>query len=848
MNSQDLFDKICNIYNNKYKCTNNKSHKPKSFCANCNKFICCECTTNHEKEHKMIIIPQIKENEDIYKYLFKTNEINKNMTENTLKNLDNMINKLKDIYIDMLNNFEIRNYFIETYNKNYEIIEIKNEELNNIYININESNDNKENNDGKYLIELNKLWENAINLNKNNFQFEKFKNHTNELNNIIINIFNKIYNVFKEEEVILEKKINSTEEAFKLILTKYLNIQNEIYNSQKKIIKIKNNIGYMQKEKKNENEFNQNNFKSEIKLKNNNFNLKENKIQNNNKIEENKKDNNFITLLSKKFEAHIKANKNEVGNSLNKNKEESILKESNKINPNINNDNLQKNEVNNIIINENEKEKEINEEIKENEIKDDNFNNEIKKININNKIDNNIENKVIKNENLPINNNDNNKIDSNNDIILNNPFYEYQKNEKGNIDEKLQINNNYDNNDIQNRIVKSKNIKSCFEDSLIVDNSFEIFSNENIQNILYNENGTKHFENIPTIKDYERSIVSTVFTLKNKIEEESIIKMYRNSLLNKIKEIEKKINIYSSPKNEIIKELKILNQNEKNLIELLSPKNNGESIYIYNPYLNEIDEIIIPSENKFPKNFAYLNILPYCYVSGGINFDENGKTILNNFLAIRRRETRKFDFIKLSPMLETKYNHCMLELKYINAIIVIGGFNSKNCEYYNSKNNEWINLPELSHIRESPSCCVINETNIFCFLGYDNDLNKYNNSIEKLNFNSKNLKWEEIKPINFQQKMERKASSCLAYNHKGNNYIFIVGGIGNLQKESKDILIYDEKRNKLIRKKNRLPFKSSFSQNSFNLLCSGYFYNFNNDGSLIQFEQMGEIFFSIQPN
>ena len=43
--------------------------------------------------------------------------------------------------------------------------------------------------------------------------------------------------------------------------------------------------------------------------------------------------------------------------------------------------------------------------------------------------------------------------------------------------------------------------------------------------------------------------------------------------------------------------------------------------------LNEIEEILIPSKYKFSKNFAYLNLLPYCFVSGGLH----DNIILNSF-------------------------------------------------------------------------------------------------------------------------------------------------------------------------------------------------------------------------
>ena len=251
---------------------------------------------------------------------------------------------------------------------------------------------------------------------------------------------------------------------------------------------------------------------------------------------------------------------------------------------------------------------------------------------------------------------------------------------------------------------------------------------------------------------------------------------------------------------------------------------------------------MLPSNYKFAKNFSYINILPYCYISGGIKDNK----VTNEFIAIRRKGVRKFEFVNLPPMLKNKYNHCMIELKICIGIMVIGGNNSKSCEFFKKTKKIWKNLPDLNEIRENPSCCVVNDQKVFCFLGYNTEKKGYNNTIEKINLKSERPKWEKITPIGINKNMERKAASCLIYNNRGNDYILIVGGVNNLGKESKDILIFNEKENKIERKKNRLPFKSSFIQNSFTLLCSGYYCNFNVDSSVIQYEPIGEVFFSLK--
>ena len=189
----------------------------------------------------------------------------------------------------------------------------------------------------------------------------------------------------------------------------------------------------------------------------------------------------------------------------------------------------------------------------------------------------------------------------------------------------------------------------------------------------------------------------------------------------------------------------------------------------------------------------------------------------------------------------------MVELKYLNGLGVVGGTDSKECEAFSIKKNEWISLPDMNNIRENPCCCVLNEKYLYVFFGYDNQSFKYITTIEKISLRSKE-KWTEITPDGPQTYMKRNSASCLNYNIKGKDHVIIVGGVNSLKSESDDYLIYDEKENKMIRKSNALPFKCSFRHNSFNLLCSGYYANFTVDSLIIQYENIGEVFFGIRQN
>ena len=900
MSALELLNKIHDNFSIKYNCINKQSHGCKSFCTICKEFICFQCLLTHSNDHKLIKFPDTKLG--IYKNLFQKIKLNKEITKKALTKIDELIKKLKDIYINMLNFFEINFSFLEK-NKieqnNFEEKEIK--ELNNIYNNFGKEEEVK-NQDGEFLIELNELLENVIKKNEKIISYNKLHNNTNEFHNIIYKNTDKIYKDINNKLTEIEKIIVQCKNVSQKIFIKNLNISEEDYKNQERIIKFKSEVNMMQKEK-NEEESGQKIFKTEIILKQN-TNIKEETLGNklDEKQEENKnnikKENLFMNsslqnpekledkIEEKYIEQNIKLSV-EINNEKNKNlkeeeKDQNLLINSkdDKKDDNDNNIKYIDNEIKDGKSHENEELNNIkaqnnileNDEEKGNEnlIINNNENNYNEFNNNDNNDDNKIESSIndiianpidviIKEENLNINSIiDNNKnIDNENknvneenrepEDIMNNPFFNFKKSEEGN----KQINDFYILNDNNKKdiILESTNTENLDVSSIHIDN-FEVFTNENITNIVNNRDATKSFDNVITIKEYDRSQTCEIVLEENKILKESDIEVYRKNFIAKMKKLESKLNIYSSPINEILREIKIFDKNENNMIEILSPKSNDILINIFNPYLNEIEKVLVPNEYKFSINFAYLNILPYCYISGGFNHENSGEKpkILREFFAIRRREKKRFKFIKLPEMLEPKFNHCMVHLKFFNGILAVGGHNSKNVEYFNLDQLKWINLPQLNHVRENPSCCIINEKNIFCFLGYDNELNKYNDTIEKLNLNLKHIEWEDIKPIGFEQIMLRKSASCLFYNHKGNDYIFIVGGVDKLEKQCKDILIYDEKKNIIRRKKNRLPIKSSFSQNSFNLLCSGYYCNFNSDSSIIQYEQMGEVFFSIRNN
>ena len=286
---------------------------------------------------------------------------------------------------------------------------------------------------------------------------------------------------------------------------------------------------------------------------------------------------------------------------------------------------------------------------------------------------------------------------------------------------------------------------------------------------------------------------------------------------------------------------------ERNMFELLFPVQDEYYISLYNPYINKVEAIDIQTDEKFPLDFALLFKLPYCYISGGRLKNKDGEMEeLSSFYALRRDGPKIVEKILLPDMLEPKINHCLFEISYINSICALGGKNSKDVEIYDLEEKTWKNLPDLNYPRQGPVCCIINETFLYCFFGYDNENSSYLTSIEKYDLVYKG-NWEVLNPYGNKTFMKKKYCGCVKYRKNFEENIYIVGGINVLNSESKDCLIYDEKNNTIEKAKDiSLPYKSSFNSSSFIQLPNNIYYNMSYDCQLIQYEPLGKIFYGIR--
>ena len=370
---------------------------------------------------------------------------------------------------------------------------------------------------------------------------------------------------------------------------------------------------------------------------------------------------------------------------------------------------------------------------------------------------------------------------------------------------------------------------SCIKKTSTVDpyaNSINIDSNLGLKSI---------------ITSTEENFKAVVQEIKNKFEMlvEEEIEEHQKACLESLNKINEKKNKKGF---KIIMEINNMKWEERNMIEFILPEKGGKSIYIFNPLVNEIEQIFLETNDEFPICFAVCNRLPYCFYSGGKVKIGDEYTELNHFFALRRSGLNNFEKYCLPNMLEEKINHCLFEIPYLKSLCALGGTNSKEVEIFNLDNKVWDTFPELNCIREGAACCVINDTFLYCFFGYDTENNEYLTSIEKMDLEQKE-EWELLNPYGNKTFMKRKFFGCIHYRQNFEEKIFILGGKNVLNNESNDWFAYNEIQNTVEKMGTSLPYKSSFNCNSFIKLPTGLFTNLTVDFQLLQFETMGQYIF-----
>jgi hypothetical protein len=269
--------------------------------------------------------------------------------------------------------------------------------------------------------------------------------------------------------------------------------------------------------------------------------------------------------------------------------------------------------------------------------------------------------------------------------------------------------------------------------------------------------------------------------------------------------------------------LSILSWDERNMLELISLGYNCNTVFIYNPYLRKAEEIEV--NFKFPSYHNFINKQPYVYISGG---KDTTNQEIAKFHRLKRTGENTFSIDELSSMSVPRSHHVMVSYG-ANKIIAISGSKVKGCEMYDIETDKWETLPELNSSRERPTACI-NENLLYVFSGFDKIINKFLNTIERIDL-SNPIKWDIVTYSGNQNCLKRFSSSC----YLNNNNLYILGGVNSVRNTSKEVLTYSFKTNSVGINKNSLDRAYSFNQTNLVLLNS-QIVNLSEESEIVKFE------------
>ncbi len=302
--------------------------------------------------------------------------------------------------------------------------------------------------------------------------------------------------------------------------------------------------------------------------------------------------------------------------------------------------------------------------------------------------------------------------------------------------------------------------------------------------ILFDENLLE--SNSPEEKDFildktnnNKEVMIDINNKSNEKESPQELSELKNSILNQDSLIE----------SNYIKEIKIIhnydNNNEKHdssLTEKSNPSNtekdiklkihhdilsfgfNCKSCFAFNP---SCEKKICEIENfyfKFPSFHSFLNVPPFAYIGGGKDY--NGKES-NTFSKFIRTEEKKIDIRELKNMNSSRHHHLYVFNKFKNQIICVGGSKIRACEVYDIETNSWAYLGDLNTSRECPSALVSDKNLLYVFFGFDKNVNKYVNTIERVSLENVNFDGITNDNLYFNLKFD-------IINIKGNQNIFCI--------------------------------------------------------------------------
>jgi hypothetical protein len=193
---------------------------------------------------------------------------------------------------------------------------------------------------------------------------------------------------------------------------------------------------------------------------------------------------------------------------------------------------------------------------------------------------------------------------------------------------------------------------------------------------------------------------------------------------------------------------------------------------------------------SFPfQNCRIININNSSYIIGGKINDDFSKMNYNNQIGVKDayklvcENSKKIKIIRIPSTLFEHQSHSLLYLEKYNSIAVCSGYQQKNCEYFNLKDNKWEMLYPLRKPRENAISLLFNEKYIFLIGGNDSN-GKINEDYDVLNYdvciNGKyQCYWNTYSFKDKDKNLLIQKGSGIIYN---NDNIFIFGGFNSQNK------------------------------------------------------------------
>ena len=221
-------------------------------------------------------------------------------------------------------------------------------------------------------------------------------------------------------------------------------------------------------------------------------------------------------------------------------------------------------------------------------------------------------------------------------------------------------------------------------------------------------------------------------------------------------------------------------------------------------------------ELEFYSNYsAYCNANDKLYISGGEK-NSMGNSLCNEENSNKKELLRMFYCLDLKKGIISKLTNLTIARSWHSMIYLpekfiffVGGINTESVEYYDLEKNLFFIESNLNEGRCETTLCCMNSEYLYAFYGYNLIMEKYSDTIEKLNLKKKKRNWEKVV---FKDDGILIISRCFGISLITDSKAIILGGIDvDLEKKRyynhcNMAYIFDHEKNEITLYKNEISF------------------------------------------